>query len=153
IRISSPIRQANVRAMRRRKRRGRGGATGGAGAGKGWAMAPMIHSELPNGSDIQVNIAGSVAVITGGARGIGLAIAKSLAADGAKVVLGDILAEDLHQSVRDIRDAGGEAVAVVADVTRDEDVEKLMDTAIEKFGAINIVCANAGIARDGLVLN
>lgn len=100
-----------------------------------------------------MNIAGSVAVITGGARGIGLAIAKSLAADGAKVVLGDILEEGLNQSVLEIRAAGGEAAAVRADVTRDEDIEKLMDTAIGTFGAINIVCANAGIIRDGLVLN
>jgi 3-oxoacyl-[acyl-carrier protein] reductase len=73
-----------------------------------------------------VNIAGSVAVITGGARGIGLAVARSLAADGAKVVLGDVLEEDLYRSVRDIRATGGEATAVRADVTRDEDVEKLI---------------------------
>jgi 3-oxoacyl-[acyl-carrier protein] reductase len=99
-----------------------------------------------------VNIAGSVAVITGGARGIGLAIARSLAAGGAKVVLGDILEEGLDQAVQEIRAAGGEAASVIADVTRDEDVEKLMDTAIEKFGSLNIVCANAGIIRDGLML-
>ena len=99
-----------------------------------------------------MNIAGSVAVITGGARGIGLAVARSLAAGGAKVVLGDVLEEGLDQGVRDIRAAGGEAVGVVADVTRDEDVNKLMDTAIDTFGAINIVCANAGIIRDGLML-
>lgn len=99
-----------------------------------------------------MNVAGSVAVITGGARGIGLAIAKSLAVAGAKVVLGDILEEGLRQSCRDICAVGGEAAGVVANITRDEDVEKLMDAAIEKFGAINIVCANAGIIRDGLVL-
>lgn len=100
-----------------------------------------------------MNIAGSVAVITGGARGIGRAIARSLAAGGAKVVVGDILEEGLEQTVHEIRAAGGEAAAVTADVTRDEDVEKLMDTAIERFGALNVVCANAGIARDGLMLN
>jgi 3-oxoacyl-[acyl-carrier protein] reductase len=99
-----------------------------------------------------VKIAGSVAVITGGARGIGLAVAKSLAAEGARVVLGDVLEDGLSRAVRDIRSAGGEAVAVKADVTRDEDVERLMDTAIGQFGAINIVCANAGIIRDGLML-
>lgn len=99
-----------------------------------------------------MDIAGSVAVITGGARGIGLAIARSLAAGGARVVLGDVLEEELNRSVRDILTAGGEAVAVKADVTRDEDVERLMDTAIQTFGAINVVCANAGIIRDGLVL-
>jgi len=99
-----------------------------------------------------VKIAGSVAVITGGARGIGLALAKSLAAAGAKVVLGDILEEPLRQSVRGIQRAGGEAAAVVADVTRDEDVQRLMDTAVERFGAINVVCANAAIISDGLML-
>ena len=100
-----------------------------------------------------MKIAGSVAVITGSARGIGLALAKSLAADGARVVLGDILEEQLDRSVYDIRAAGGEATAVVADVTKDEDIEKLMDTAMERFGAINIVCANAGIIRDGFMLS
>ena len=70
-----------------------------------------------------MKVAGSVAVITGAARGIGLALARSLAADGAKVVLGDILEEPLRRSVREIQLAGGEAAAVVADVTRDEDVE------------------------------
>jgi 3-oxoacyl-[acyl-carrier protein] reductase len=99
-----------------------------------------------------MNVAGSVAVITGSARGIGRAIARSLAAEGAKVVLSDVLEDGLHQSVRDIRDAGGQATAVIADVTSDDDVVRLMDTAIARFGALNIVCANAGIIRDGLVL-
>lgn len=98
------------------------------------------------------SLAGQVAVITGGARGIGFAVARSLAADGARVVLGDVLAEPLQQAVRAIRAAGGEAVAVQADVTRDEEVERLMDAAIEAFGAIHVVCANAGIVRDGLML-
>jgi len=99
-----------------------------------------------------VNIAGSVAVVTGAARGIGLAIARWLAAGGAKVVLGDVLAEDVERAAAAIRDAGGEAIAVAADVTRDDDVARLMDAAVERFGAIHVVCANAGIARDGLLL-
>jgi len=100
-----------------------------------------------------MNVAGRVAVITGGARGIGRALARSLAAAGARVVLGDVLEDGLRQTVRDIRAAGGEAVAVRADVTRDADVERLMDTAIETFGALHVVCANAGIIRDGLMLS
>jgi len=99
-----------------------------------------------------MKVAGCVAVITGGARGIGLAVGRSLAAAGAKVVLGDILEEAVQAGAAGIRAAGGEATAVVADVTRDVDVARLMDTAIEKYGALNVVCANAGIARDGLVL-
>jgi 3-oxoacyl-[acyl-carrier protein] reductase len=100
-----------------------------------------------------VNVKGSVAVITGGARGIGRALGMSLASAGAKVVLGDVLGEALDRSVREIRAAGGEAVAVRADVTRDEDVERLMEAAIERFGALHVVCANAGIIRDGLMLS
>lgn len=99
-----------------------------------------------------MNIAGSVAVITGGARGIGLTIARSLASAGARVVLGDVLEENLAEAVRGIQAEGGEAIGVVADVTRDEDVANLMDTAIARFGALHVVCANAGIARDGLML-
>ena len=100
-----------------------------------------------------MNIAGSVAVVTGAARNIGLTIARSLAAAGARVVLGDVLEQELAESVAAIQAAGGQAVGVVADVRWDRDVARLMDTAIERFGALNIVCANAGIIRDGLVLN
>jgi 3-oxoacyl-[acyl-carrier protein] reductase len=100
-----------------------------------------------------MNVEGSVAVVTGGARGIGRALAKSLADAGAKVVLGDILEEGLNESVALLRSSGGQAIGVVADVTKDHDVAQLMDAAIARFGALNIVCANAGIIRDGLVLN
>jgi len=97
-------------------------------------------------------IAGSVAVITGAARNIGLTIATSLAAAGARVVLGDVLEPELVRSVAAIQEAGGQAVGVVADVRSDRDVARLMDTAIDRFGSLNVVCANAGIIRDGLML-
>jgi 3-oxoacyl-[acyl-carrier protein] reductase len=99
-----------------------------------------------------VNVAGSVAVITGAARGIGLAVARSLAVDGAKVVLGDVLGDAVERAAGEIVAAGGEALAVVADVTREADVVRLMDAAVDRFGGIHVVCANAGIARDGLLL-
>jgi len=100
-----------------------------------------------------MKIAGSVAVITGGARGIGLAIGRFLAARGARVVLGDVLQAAVERAAEEIRAEGGEALAVEADVTREADVERLMDAAIERFGAIQVVIANAGIARDGLMLS
>ena len=99
-----------------------------------------------------MKVAGSVAVITGGARGIGLAVGRALARAGARVVLGDVLEDAVRAAAEGIRGQGGEATAVVADVTRDEDVARLMDTAVQRYGALNVVCANAGIARDGLVL-
>jgi len=99
-----------------------------------------------------VRIADSVVVVTGGARGIGFAVGRSLSASGAKVVLADVLEPQLNESVDHIRSAGGRVTGVVADVTSDQDVAALMDAAIATFGAINVVCANAGVIRDGLML-
>jgi 3-oxoacyl-[acyl-carrier protein] reductase len=99
-----------------------------------------------------VRIADSVVVITGGARGIGLTVGEWLAARGARIVLGDVLGPELHGAVDRIRAAGGQAAGVVANVTSDGDIARLMDEAISTFGAINVVWANAGIARDGLML-
>ncbi len=99
-----------------------------------------------------MRVADSVVVITGGARGIGFAVGRSLATLGARVVLADILEPELNASVDQIRAAGGRVIGVVADVTNDRDVAALMDAAVAAFGAINVVCANAGIIRDGLML-
>jgi len=92
----------------------------------------------------------SVAVITGGARGIGLALAKYWAERGGRVVLGDILPEDLERAVAEIR---GDAVSVICNVTREEDNARLARTAIERFGEINLVAPFAGIIKDGLMLS
>lgn len=100
-----------------------------------------------------MQVKGSVVVITGGGSGIGEIVAKDMAKDGAKVVLGDMNQAGLDRVVSEITAAGGEAVGVAGNVTKEEDVSKLMDTAMEKFGAINVVFANAGIFADGLVVN
>ena len=100
-----------------------------------------------------MDLAGSVAVITGGGSGIGEAVAKDLANDGVKIVLGDMDQEGLDRVVSEIKAAGGEAAGVVCNITKDEEVEKLMDTAMDNFGAINIVFANAGIIADSLMIN
>jgi len=100
-----------------------------------------------------MELAGSVAVITGGASGIGEAVAKNLAKAGIKVALGDMKEEDLNRVVGEIKGDGGEAVGVVVDITKEDQVAKLMDTAVENFGAINVVFANAGIIADGLMID
>ena len=99
-----------------------------------------------------MRVADSVVVITGGGRGIGSAVGRYLASSGARVVLADVLESELNGSVDQICAAGGQAIGVVADVTKDRDVASLMDAAVAAFGAINVVCANAGIIRDGLML-
>lgn len=100
---------------------------------------------------MQIN--GLVAVITGGASGIGEAVAKDMAKAGARVVIGDVGQDSLDRVVAEIRAAGGEAVGVVADVRSEESMARLMDTAVSSFGAINVVVANAGVIKDSVMIN
>lgn len=100
-----------------------------------------------------MDIKGLVAVITGGASGIGETLAKRLAKDGALVVLGDMNQEGLDRVVSEIRAAGGKAAAKTVNVTDDESTSAFMDFAIDTFGAINIVAPCAGIIRDGMFIS
>lgn len=100
-----------------------------------------------------MNLSESVAVITGAASGIGESVAQELSKAGTKVVLADMNESELNRAVEGIKSAGGEAVGVVCNITDEDDVAKLMDTAVEKFGSINIVHANAGIIADGVMIN
>lgn len=95
----------------------------------------------------------AVAVITGGASGIGEAVARSLAGKGVRVVLGDMDTKNLERVAGEITTAGGQAAFARCNVTSDDDVATLMDLAIEKFGQINICVACAGIIKDGLMIN
>jgi len=100
-----------------------------------------------------MEIKDKVCVITGGASGIGESIAKNLAAAGAKIVIGDVVEDQIARVVGEITAAGGAATGIVANVTSEQDMAALMDRAIESFGALNIAVANAGVIRDGLMLN
>lgn len=86
-----------------------------------------------------------VAVITGGAGGIGIELGISFGKRGAKVVLADVLAEPTEKAAADLRAQGIDAIGVVADVTDFESVCALRDRTIERFGGVHIVCNNAGI--------
>lgn len=87
---------------------------------------------------------GKVALVTGGGSGIGRASAEALAGAGAKVVVAGRRPEAGEETVRRIRATGGEAVFVQADVTREEDVERLVRATLEKFGRLDIAFNNAG---------
>jgi meso-butanediol dehydrogenase / (S,S)-butanediol dehydrogenase / diacetyl reductase len=91
-----------------------------------------------------MKLAGKVAVITGASRGIGAAIATRLAQDGAAVVLSANEAA-VEQVAQRIREAGGKAVAVEADVTSADDVARLYDAAESAFGRVDISVQNAGV--------
>ncbi len=94
----------------------------------------------------------AVAVISGGAGGIGEELAKYWVRHGGKVVLGEINSEGLNRVEAEIKAMGGQVVTMVCDTTKEEDCARLADLAIEKFGAINLVAPAAGIIRDGLLV-
>ncbi|MBV9841281.1 MAG: SDR family NAD(P)-dependent oxidoreductase [Sphingomonadaceae bacterium] len=89
--------------------------------------------------------AGQVAVITGGASGIGLGLAERLARAGVRLVLADIEEGALNAAVSRLSGTGAEAIGVVTDVSRSEDFERLRDRALAAFGRVDIVVNNAGV--------
>jgi 3-oxoacyl-[acyl-carrier protein] reductase len=95
---------------------------------------------------------GRVAVVTGGTRGIGAAIAALLAEDGAAVVVSGRDADRLERVAKEIEGQGRAVLAVAADAAKREDCDRLVDTAKERFGRIDILVNNAGITRDGLLV-
>ena len=90
---------------------------------------------------------GKVIIITGSSRGIGMTIAKTLAENGAKVVVNYSGSEETAKSVvNEILQSGGQAIAIKADVSKSEDVKILFHKTIEKFEKIDVLINNAGIA-------
>lgn len=89
-----------------------------------------------------------VAVVTGSGRGIGKGIAKVLAEKGATVVITDVLEDNAKGAVAEIEAAGGRASYVIADVSKREDAQKIVDTVLERYGELHILVNNAGINRD-----
>ncbi len=92
---------------------------------------------------------GKVAVITGGASGIGRAVARRAAADGMRVVVADIEEGPLKQAVGELTSEGAEAIGVVTDVSDATAVRSLRDAALDRFGAVHLVHNNAGIGLGG----
>ncbi|MDX9872690.1 MAG: 3-oxoacyl-[acyl-carrier-protein] reductase [Clostridia bacterium] len=91
---------------------------------------------------------GKVAIVTGAGDGIGEAIAKAYAAQGAKVVGCARTLEKVQKVVDDIKAAGGEAYAVRCDVSKKADVDNLFKEAVDKYGRVDILANNAGITAD-----
>jgi len=97
-------------------------------------------------------LAGRTAVVTGGTRGIGLAIARALAEDGASVVVSGRDAGRLESAVKELESLGASALGVAADQSKREDCDRLVDAAKERFGRIDVLVNNAGITRDQLLV-
>jgi NAD(P)-dependent dehydrogenase (short-subunit alcohol dehydrogenase family) len=95
--------------------------------------------------EITMRLKDKVAVVTGGANGIGEAYVKGIASEGASVVLADVDEKRGKQIVAEVEKSGGKAVFARTDVSKKQDVEKMVNTAIDQFGSIDILVNNAGI--------
>jgi len=92
-----------------------------------------------------------VAIITGGARGIGRAAAVKMIKEGASVAVLDILSREVSQTAKELQANGGRALGIKADVTRKEEVGKAVDQVLAKFGRVDILVNNAGIVKPALL--
>ncbi len=91
------------------------------------------------------DFAGKVAVVTGGGQGIGRALVERFTDEGMKAVVADVVPDLVEQTTGELRDEGRDVIGVVTDVTSLESVEALRDATLDAFGAVHIVCNNAGI--------
>src|SRR5581483_1621105 len=92
-----------------------------------------------------------VALVTGGARGIGAATAQRFARDGARVAIADLDGEGCERLAEELRAAGAEALAIGCDVSDSGQVQSMVDQVVERFGRLDILVNNAGITRDNLL--
>src|SRR6266568_3697754 len=90
-------------------------------------------------------VAGKVAVVTGGGQGIGRALIERFTAEGMKAVLADVVPDLVEKTTGELRAEGREVTGVVTDVTSLESVEALRDATLDAYGAVHLVCNNAGI--------
>jgi NAD(P)-dependent dehydrogenase (short-subunit alcohol dehydrogenase family) len=104
-----------------------------------------VHAEAA----VVNRLEGKAAVVTGASTGLGRELAKLYAEEGARVVLCDIRRAEGERTLAEIRDAGGEALFVEADVSRSEDMRGVVAAAEESFGALHVMTANAGILGRG----
>ncbi len=115
-------------------------------------MSPMEHATGTPALERTAELAGQAAIVTGGATGIGLAIAHTLAARGAQVGILNRNRERARVAVEAIAAAGGRAEAFEADVADTASLERGIEQALSAFGRADILINNAGVTRDGLLL-
>lgn len=100
---------------------------------------------MSNNGLVSENLAGKVAVVTGAASGIGLAMCKAFASKGMNLVLADISQQELSDAEKTVQELGAETLTVVCDVSDASQIQALSNKAYERFGAVNVLCNNAGV--------
>jgi NAD(P)-dependent dehydrogenase (short-subunit alcohol dehydrogenase family) len=96
------------------------------------------------------DLAGKVAVVTGGGGGIGRAICRRFGQEGMKVVVADFDQANLDAAVAELREESFDVTGVYVDVTKLESVEAMRDATLDAYGAVHVLCNNAGIANSGV---
>ncbi len=100
---------------------------------------------------MQLGLEGKVAIVTGSGRGIGAETARALAEEGARIVVTDIDAQASAESCAALTRDGFNAIGVAADVTKADDVSRLVQAALDAFGSVHVLVNNAGFARDARI--
>ena len=95
-----------------------------------------------------MDLKGRVAVVTGGASGIGRGMTEAFLDEGMKVVIGDIERDALDKTLAELKAMGGEVVGTICDVSSQDSVDELAKTALDAFGAVHVLCNNAGVAGE-----
>ncbi len=99
-----------------------------------------------------MDLNGKTAVVTGSARGIGFAMAELFASKGATAVISDIPGPGIEEAVKKIEEKGGKAIGIPCDVSKEDQVESLMQKIVDETGRLDVAVLNAGILRDGLLV-
>lgn len=100
-----------------------------------------------------MEVEGKVAVVTGGASGIGLAMARAFADEGCRLVLADVERRVLDAAVAELATGGAEVIGIPTDVSDRDQVQALAAATIERFGEVHVVCNNAGVGSRGLPIS
>jgi 3-oxoacyl-[acyl-carrier protein] reductase len=95
---------------------------------------------------------GKTALVTGSARGIGRAIAEKIGSLGANLIISDVLADQAGDTAKELADLGYQTLAVPCNITKADDIDRMMKAIIEKFSSLDILVNNAGVTRDGLLI-
>jgi 3-oxoacyl-[acyl-carrier protein] reductase len=111
-----------------------------------------LFFNLKQGVAMELGIRDQIAIVTGGGRGIGAAIAKALAQEGCQVAVCDRDSDPAHEVADEITQAGGKAFAVSADVRDSDAVKRCVDAVLARCGAVHILVNNAGFSLDGPLL-
>src|SRR5262249_28273031 len=106
---------------------------------------PHAAAQCRPADGLTVRLAGKVAIVTGGAQGIGLGIATAMAQAGARGVIGELPADKAQQAAGQAGRAGGEAVGLELDVTSRASVDAAVARTVERFGTVDILVNNAGV--------